>query len=275
MEMFLGKTKLKCKQCNSHVLEVHDTLGTYFVCSSIWCGTIHKPEKNMAQSNRCNDCGRTEISSYRDINWVCPECIQLRVEEKENNQKKKTMQVQEGKYYKRDNASYTEDGRYSLHVLGHHLDLIEEVSDPTLPIKEQPLPLHPHEEKLTRLLNALNGIRGHHQQLIAQVGLQWVDTLLRKNADYGSSVFKEPVLAPGMPTTSAIDVRMSDKIARIQNLKTAKAEVAESIQDTYNDLGAYCLLRQVAVLLEQPAPSPEKVPDLSQMGVQRVKDIPT
>ena len=96
-------------------------------------------------------------------------------------------------------------------------------------------------------LDALGGVRGETQKAIAEVGLQWITTLLKKNNDYGSSVFKEPVLAPGMPVTSAIDVRMSDKIARIQNLKTAKQEVSnESIQDTYNDLGSYCLLRAVA-----------------------------
>ena len=96
-------------------------------------------------------------------------------------------------------------------------------------------------------LDALNGSRGETQKAIAEVGLQWIATLLKKNNDYGSSVFKEPVLAPGMPVVSAIDVRMSDKIARIQNLKTSKSEiVSESIQDTYNDLGSYCLLRAVA-----------------------------
>jgi hypothetical protein len=96
-------------------------------------------------------------------------------------------------------------------------------------------------------LDALKGERGETQYAIAAIGLQWIATLLKKNNDYGSSVFKEPILAPGMPTTAAIDVRMSDKIARIQNLKTAKSEiVSESIQDTYNDLGSYCLLRAVA-----------------------------
>lgn len=102
-------------------------------------------------------------------------------------------------------------------------------------------------------LDALNGVRGETQKAIAEVGLQWITTLLKKNNDYGSSVFKEPVLAPGMPVTSAIDVRMSDKIARIQNLKTAKQKVNdESIQDTYNDLGSYCLLRAVAQQFSLP-----------------------
>lgn len=102
-------------------------------------------------------------------------------------------------------------------------------------------------------LDALSGVRGETQKAIAEVGLQWISTLLKKNNDYGSSVFKEPVLAPGMPIVSAIDVRMSDKIARIQNLKTAKQEINdESIQDTYNDLGSYCLLRAVAQKVTLP-----------------------
>lgn len=107
------------------------------------------------------------------------------------------------------------------------------------------------EEKIDRLVASINGTRGEHQKLIAEIGLQWINTLLCKNADYGSSVFNEPILAPGLSITSAIDVRMSDKIARIKNLKTAKVEVkSETVQDTYDDLGSYCLLRKVAVLIE-------------------------
>lgn len=94
---------------------------------------------------------------------------------------------------------------------------------------------------------ALEGKRGPDQKLIAEIGVAWIDTLLRKNMDYGSSVFHEPVLCPGLPTTTAIDVRMSDKIARIKNLKTSKAQVTEeTVDDTYSDLGSYCLLRKVA-----------------------------
>lgn len=115
-------------------------------------------------------------------------------------------------------------------------------------IKTMPEILSAENIKKTELIGAaLEGRRGPDQKLIAEVGIHWIDTLLRKNMDYGSSVFQEPVLCPGLPTTSAIDVRMSDKIARIRNLKTATAQVAdESIDDTYNDLGAYCLLRKVA-----------------------------
>ena len=110
----------------------------------------------------------------------------------------------------------------------------------------------PREISSTALIaEALDGKRGPDQKLIAEVGLAWIEKLLRKNTDYGSSVFRPPILCPGMETTAAIDVRMSDKIARIANLKTAKAQVVdESIDDTYDDLGAYCLLRKIARLKE-------------------------
>lgn len=67
-------------------------------------------------------------------------------------------------------------------------------------------------------------------------------TLLRKNADYGSSGLCEPILVPGMEPRQALLVRMSDKIARIQTLQHKGPEVAESLEDTMLDLANYCLL---------------------------------
>lgn len=103
------------------------------------------------------------------------------------------------------------------------------------------------KDQLSLLEKALSNARGEDQKLIAQLGLEWICLLLRKNNDYGSSVFHEPILAPEMSTLAAIDVRMSDKIARIRNLKGAStAEVKdETLDQTYMDLGACCLLRLV------------------------------
>ena len=91
---------------------------------------------------------------------------------------------------------------------------------------------------------ALSGSRGGDQQRIAEVGIQWIGLLLKKNADYGSSAWQSPVLAPECDSGAAIRVRMSDKIARLSRLLAGSApEVAdESINDTIRDLGAYCLL---------------------------------
>lgn len=102
------------------------------------------------------------------------------------------------------------------------------------------------QDKQQLIQNALDGKRGEQQQLIAEVGLEWIYTLLRKNNDYGGSVFKSPLLAPNLSALSAIDVRLSDKIERIQTLLSKSAEVEESVDDTFTDLGAYCLLRKVA-----------------------------
>lgn len=91
---------------------------------------------------------------------------------------------------------------------------------------------------------ALSGHRGDDQLRIAEVGLQWVATLLRKNADYGSSAWEKPILAPECSASAAIRVRMSDKINRLATLlaNDCEPEVAESIDDTLGDLGSYCLL---------------------------------
>jgi hypothetical protein len=90
---------------------------------------------------------------------------------------------------------------------------------------------------------ALAGALGADQQRIAQVGLRWIELLLAKNRDYGSSVWKAPVLCPSLPVASAILSRMSDKVARIAQLTSQPASVrSETLDDTICDLGAYCLL---------------------------------
>jgi hypothetical protein len=92
-----------------------------------------------------------------------------------------------------------------------------------------------------RIRIALNGT-DEDQKRIARVGLEWVATLLKKNADYGSSVWKPPALKPSLSAGDAILIRMSDKVSRIGSLSTKGAEVAESLEDTVQDLGAYALL---------------------------------
>ena len=96
--------------------------------------------------------------------------------------------------------------------------------------------------KFNQIQNALQS-QNESQNRIAEVGLDWITTLLSKNRDYGDSAWKEPVLAPELSIDSAIRVRMSDKIERIRNLLDKEPEViTESLEDTVNDLGAYCLL---------------------------------
>lgn len=91
--------------------------------------------------------------------------------------------------------------------------------------------------------DALEGGRGPCQQRIAQVGLQIVATLLRKNADYGGSAWQPPLLCPGMSARTGILVRMSDKINRFITLLTKPAEVAdESVDQTMLDFAGYSIL---------------------------------
>lgn len=102
-------------------------------------------------------------------------------------------------------------------------------------------------EKIELILDAISGRRGKDQERIAHSGLDWLVLLLRKNHDYGSSVWTEPFFCPGMDVGSAILVRMSDKAERLRNLikkeqSGGSAEVEESLEDTFMDLGTYCLL---------------------------------
>ncbi len=98
------------------------------------------------------------------------------------------------------------------------------------------------KEQIERIETALDS-DNKSQVWIAEVGLDWITTLLAKNADYGSSVWNPPVLKPDMAPEDAILVRMSDKIARIASLQNSDAQVDESMEDSIKDLGAYCLLQ--------------------------------
>lgn len=94
-----------------------------------------------------------------------------------------------------------------------------------------------------RLQAAACGANGESQRRIAQTVLEWGVLLLNKNTDYGSSVWDVPILAPECSPASAIRVRMSDKISRINQLLTSGNNlVPESLEDSIGDLGAYCLL---------------------------------
>ena len=105
---------------------------------------------------------------------------------------------------------------------------------------------------------ALMGQRGEVQKAIAETGLDWVETILKKNKDYGNSVFKKPILLPSMGVGRAILVRMSDKIERLRNLADIKdGEVKESKLDTISDLGAYCLLYLVGANNEDIIHTPD------------------
>ncbi len=71
--------------------------------------------------------------------------------------------------------------------------------------------------------------------------------LVRKNTDYGASAFSRPALAPGVDPTTAILVRMSDKISRLNNLRGTEQPNYEAIEDTILDLAGYAILLLVAM----------------------------
>ena len=97
---------------------------------------------------------------------------------------------------------------------------------------------------------AWQGSRGPHQKRIVDVGFELISKLLRKNSDYGSSVFEAPLFAPDMDPGDGILVRMSDKLARLNNLLDEggglelRGDVGETLSDTLDDLLGYWLLYQ-------------------------------
>lgn len=109
-------------------------------------------------------------------------------------------------------------------------------------------------EEQQYIQSAMDGRFGTDQQQIANIGLTLLMTLLKKNRDYGSSVFSPPVLAPDMTPDRAMLVRMSDKVARLANLFSGKEQQIkdESIRDTMRDLAGYAIL-----WLSRPMNEPE------------------
>lgn len=106
--------------------------------------------------------------------------------------------------------------------------------------------------QLNRIEDAANGNYGDGQQNIARMGLHVVSTLLAKNKDYGDTAQRRPCLAPHVSPPDAIAVRMSDKVARIQNLAKGamKAQVNESLSDSFLDLAGYAILEVIALAAE-------------------------
>lgn len=99
---------------------------------------------------------------------------------------------------------------------------------------------------------ALNGRSGPGQQAIARAGLDLITLLLRKNSDYGSAVFKDPVLSPGTTRAEALRCRLSDKLERIIMLTGKDAEVVgESLEDSLDDFAGYRVLEKALKYLEE------------------------
>lgn len=129
-------------------------------------------------------------------------------------------------------------------IKAEHSQTISQLNDFTHTLRNSIMPFN---EVITRDLSliaeACEARHGEDQTRIAETIVQWGDLLLRKNKDYGNSVWQTPILAPDCSVSAAIRVRMSDKISRLAHLlENNNPEVNESIDDTLRDLGAYCLL---------------------------------
>lgn len=91
------------------------------------------------------------------------------------------------------------------------------------------------------------------REIIALVGLRVVGTLLRKNADYGCSVWKAPVLAPDVDPLKAMLCRTSDKVERIATLSAGVQPqvVGEGLKDSILDNAGYSILMLGYILKQE------------------------
>ena len=100
-----------------------------------------------------------------------------------------------------------------------------------------------------RMAEALRG-KNPDPEAIANARLELTDLVLAKNHDYGSSIWKPPLLCPHVPVDDAQLVMMSQKVQRLINLVGKEILVDdESRANTLRDLGAYCIL--LAIYLDR------------------------
>lgn len=127
------------------------------------------------------------------------------------------------------------------------------------------------EEDYNLIRSAMDGRFTPDAQRIAEVGTAWVATIIRKNTDYGSSVWKPALFAPHLDPGTVILVRMSDKVSRINSLiQRGEALVNESLDDTIQDLGAYCLLYLARPMDSNKGPTDSNKGPTDSKGVKNV-----
>jgi DUF1009 family protein len=136
------------------------------------------------------------------------------------------------------------------------------------------------EDNLRIITDALAG-SSQDQREIAFIGLQTIAVMVKKNRDYGSSVFNVGAISPDVSPEAGIRVRLGDKLSRINNLvnQPSNQQVAESITDTGHDASAYLLLWVIArmraggaevcgsapIVLDQELPIPAKPQTVEEM----------
>lgn len=102
----------------------------------------------------------------------------------------------------------------------------------------------PSHEDIVLLANAYHGRNNNPDQTrIAITAIELIALLLRKNTDYGRSIFEGSRLLPESPAKARILLRLEDKIARLEQLSRSDARVpAETLRDTMRDLVGYGIL---------------------------------
>jgi hypothetical protein len=98
---------------------------------------------------------------------------------------------------------------------------------------------------LNLMEDALSGRRGETQQRIAEFFIRMCTILLKKNKDYGASVWKRPRLCKKVAPREGIMVRLSDKFERLEHLLNTDGqtgEVDESVEETLHDVIGYSAL---------------------------------
>jgi len=103
---------------------------------------------------------------------------------------------------------------------------------------------HLIEERMQAIRKLLAEVASEEADALALVALGLVETLIRKNADYGASTEKRPRLAKHLTPADALLTRIEDKLNRLETLldRQQAPRVNESLAETWFDLAGYCLL---------------------------------
>lgn len=109
-------------------------------------------------------------------------------------------------------------------------------------LERRPLGDHIDADSLEAYNESLKFSRGRIK--LAELAVNLGATLLRKNSDYGASVWQPAKLVPESRPGDRILIRLEDKIARLQSLRERDQTplIDESMEETMLDVAGYALL---------------------------------
>jgi hypothetical protein len=102
-----------------------------------------------------------------------------------------------------------------------------------------------YDSRMDEIIDSIDPARRGQAVALREYGEQCLELVVRKNADYGGSVWQSPVAAGGISAWYGAWVRLSDKIARVWQIfrdPSRRCVEDESMADTLRDIVGYAIV---------------------------------